>query len=93
MGCNETRAEDVSDHEKANFCNWFEPGADAYQAKNEREPQSTRAQLDSLFGDGVANNIASAEQDPGQRLEELFREKSSGQSAPKSDPELDRKDD
>ena len=75
--CNEIRAEDVTDREKANFCNWFDPRPDAYQVQNEQELQSARTQLNSLFGDNSAKYTSSAEQNTEQQLEELFTGKSS----------------
>ena len=76
-GCNEIRAEDVTDLEKANFCNWFDPSPDVYQAQNEQELQSARAQLDSLFEDKSAKYTSSAEQNTDQQLEKMFTGKSS----------------
>lgn len=53
--CREERAESVSDKEKANFCDYFEPRADAYHhvpSRDKRDVQDdARAQLAELFGD------------------------------------------
>ena len=53
--CREERAESVSDKEKANFCDYFEPRAEAYDyvpTRDKRDVQDdARAQLAELFGD------------------------------------------
>ena len=53
--CREDRAEAVSDKEMANFCDYFEPRADAYShvpTRDKRDVQDdARAQLAALFGD------------------------------------------
>ncbi len=54
--CTEERAEDVSDKERANFCDYFEPKANAYQVKLSEEKRSSAQQLADLFGDEPVEN-------------------------------------
>lgn len=53
--CNEERAEQVSDTERANFCDYFKPNIDGHVNKNTSKAASARAQLAELFGDEVAD--------------------------------------
>ena len=48
--CEEPIAEPIADKERANFCGYFEPRADAYRPPGEDE---ARASLDALFGRGA----------------------------------------
>ena len=48
--CREDRAEFVSNKEKSNFCDYYKPEADAYQATADKE-KNARAQAEALFGD------------------------------------------
>ena len=50
-GCNEPRAEDVSDHEKANFCDYFAPSGNAFKKTDNQKAIDAKAQLAALFGD------------------------------------------
>jgi hypothetical protein len=50
-GCREDRAEEVSEKEGANFCDWFKPRPDAYQPRDEAAARTARAQLEALFGE------------------------------------------
>ncbi|MEW5974857.1 MAG: hypothetical protein AB1898_03510 [Acidobacteriota bacterium] len=47
--CRETQAEWVSDKERANFCEYFEPGSRGGQTS--RSGQDARSAFDKLFGD------------------------------------------
>ena len=49
-GCREPVADHVRDRERANFCGYFEPSADAGDGSRETEAQAARAALDALFG-------------------------------------------
>jgi hypothetical protein len=51
--CREERAETVSDKERANFCDYFDPKAGAFQAKESAKQAAARQQLADLFGDGT----------------------------------------
>lgn len=64
--CREDDAEEVMDKERANFCEWFRPSANAFDP--ERAGRSARAQdqLAALFGEGGG----SGEDDPGDAWHE-----------------------
>ena len=69
--CREDDAEEVHEKERANFCEWFGPGADAFDsARVTAEHQSSNA-LASLFGieeeDAADDNAAST------AAEDLFK--------------------
>lgn len=49
--CREDRAETVTDKERANFCDYFEPQGGAFQASSAASDQEAREQLAELFGD------------------------------------------
>lgn len=48
--CTEDRAEDVTDKERANFCDYFVLVSGAYHPQDEVAQQAARAELDALFG-------------------------------------------
>ena len=76
IGCDETRAEEVSTRETANFCQWFLPSLRAFQSiKKDQEVKSARGQLDELFDKGsVITNTSRIEQRARQELDDLFDE-------------------
>jgi len=92
-GCNETRAEDVSARDSANFCEWFFLNRDAFHSTNkERETQSAHTQLDALFeNDGMTSDIVSTKQHSRQELENLFNN-DPGEVDEEHPPESDQKD-
>ena len=49
--CREDGAEDVSDKERANFCDWFVPSDTAFDPGRKAEADQARQALDALFGD------------------------------------------
>lgn len=52
--CREDDAEDVTEKERLNFCDYYSPSEQAFDATRKSESDVARAQLDSLFGDGDA---------------------------------------
>ena len=50
--CREDGAEDVTEKERANFCDWFKPSADAFDPKRRADADAARNALDELFGGG-----------------------------------------
>ena len=80
-GCDEPRAEEVRERERANFCDYFEPKPDAFNGKDEAESGKARAELEALFGveggepasAGSAQDSAATESDAARvELERLF---------------------
>ena len=52
--CREDDAEEVSDKERVNFCEWFEPGENAFDPAAKAEADRARQSLEALFGEGDA---------------------------------------
>ena len=50
--CREDDAEDVTEKERLNFCDYFKPSDNAFDSSKKRESDAAHAQLDALFGDG-----------------------------------------
>ena len=49
--CREDGAEDVSEKERANFCDWFKPSEEAFDPNRKSEADAAKEALASLFGD------------------------------------------
>lgn len=80
-GCLEPIAEDVSDRERANFCDYFSVQTNVYVAAGGAGEEAKRA-LDELFGIQPGQEEESASDDPNakaqqarRRLDELFDKK------------------
>jgi len=69
--CREDDAEDVSDKEKVNFCDWFKPSADAFDEARAGEAAKARSELDALFGGEPAGDADGDE--PSRQAEDLFK--------------------
>ncbi len=70
--CREDDAEEVKEKERANFCDYFEPRAGAYDVAAGATEQRARGQLDALFGDTAEQADAAGEADSRQEAESLF---------------------
>lgn len=69
--CTEDDAEEVSEKERANFCDWFKPAKVVFDAKRANAANQAQAGLAALFGEGEG---AAAEHDELQSdAEDLFR--------------------
>ena len=49
--CLEDGADDVTEKERLNFCDWFTPSEAAFDEKRKAEEDQARAALDALFDD------------------------------------------
>lgn len=49
--CREDGAEDVTEKERPNFCDWYSPSDKAYDPNRKSAADSAQAALDALFGD------------------------------------------
>ena len=49
--CREDGAEDVTDKERPNFCDWFKPSETAFDPDRKSAADAARDALDALFGD------------------------------------------
>lgn len=73
--CNEPIAEDVTDREKANFCDYFSPSGEVFEKKVRETQQNAKAQLAALFGDEPQVESNKKESlTPGELAERKFRE-------------------
>jgi hypothetical protein len=72
-GCREDRAEEVREHDRANFCDFFAPRPDAWQPADGTLTTAARSELESLFGDDTG---AAQPDDTQQALDKLFRKDS-----------------
>jgi hypothetical protein len=70
--CREDRAEEVKDKERANFCDWFEPDADAYRPRDTVKAEAARARIEGLFGATGGDATSAAADAARARLDELF---------------------
>ena len=50
--CREDGAEDVTEKERVNFCDWFQPNENAFDPQRKAAADEARQALDDLFGDG-----------------------------------------
>lgn len=66
--CDEPRAENPREIDRANFCDYFKPRPQAYTAQQTDKARAARARVEALFGDGGKADKPSA----GEALEELF---------------------
>ena len=49
--CREDGAEDVTEKERVNFCDWFKPSESAFDPKWKSDADAARDNLAALFGD------------------------------------------
>ena len=74
--CTEDEAEEVVEKERANFCEWFSPRGDAYDAARHRAEQRAANELGALFGED--EHSADPEKggtgsEPASAAEDLFK--------------------
>ena len=69
--CLEDDAEDVTEKERPNFCDWFVPASRGFDADRRQAENAARAELDALFGDGDAPEEAA--DDGLSEAEKLFK--------------------
>lgn len=50
--CREDGADDVTEKERPNFCEWFQPSPNAFDPARKSEAQAAQAALAALFGGG-----------------------------------------
>jgi hypothetical protein len=74
-GCEEDRAETVSDPEKANFCDYFRPTQDNRgSAQSISKSSLAKAQLAALFGDPEPEQQTNTELSPAEIAEQKLRD-------------------
>ena len=71
--CTESLAEKVTDKKRKNFCGYFQPDAEAFKIRTPRVEQSSREELDALFGlDAGSDGNFDNEKDSREKLNDLF---------------------
>ena len=50
--CREDGAEDVTEKERINFCDWFKPSAAAFDPQRKSDADAAQEALAALFGEG-----------------------------------------
>ena len=53
--CREDDAEDVTDKDRVNFCDWFKPSETAFEPNRKSEADAAQQALSALFGDDDAS--------------------------------------
>ena len=53
--CREDGADDVKEKARPNFCDWFKPADDAYDAAAHEKASSAASELEALFGDAPSD--------------------------------------
>ena len=56
--CREDDAEEVFEKEKLNFCEWFKPGHEVFDAARAKEESVAKHALTALFGDGESSKAS-----------------------------------
>ena len=51
LQCREDGAEDVTEKDRLNFCDWYIPGESAFDADRKSAEDEARSALDALFDD------------------------------------------
>jgi hypothetical protein len=71
--CSEIRAEEVINKERSNYCDWFKPRLNAFDAAQLRKATGAKSKLDALFG---GKEEAGDTSDPAREaVERLFGDK------------------
>lgn len=72
--CREDDAEEVTEKERVNFCEWFKPAADAFDPVRARKAAKAQSALAALFGgDDQSVDGPLDDDDPLKQAEDLFR--------------------
>jgi hypothetical protein len=80
QACREPIAEEVTDKQCANFCDYFSPRSDAFNQRNDPQDETMPSGLTALFGDSKKSPESDGLEDGerqagGQELNDLFRSK------------------
>lgn len=68
--CREIRAEEIIKKDQANFCDWFKPRANAYDARAQAKAATAKSTLDALFRGAIPSETPA---DPARaKLDDLF---------------------
>ncbi len=61
--CREDGADDVTDKDRVNFCDWFSPSESAFNPARKTQAESAKQSLDALFAGGDASDAGIADGD------------------------------
>ena len=67
--CLEDGAEDVTEKDRVNFCDWFSPSESAFDVGKKSQADAARQSLDALFSDGEEPDASNAAGD----ADDLFK--------------------
>jgi hypothetical protein len=56
--CSEIRAEEIIKKDQANYCDWFKPRPNAFDARAQVKATAAKSKLDGLFGGAAAPDVA-----------------------------------
>ena len=71
--CREDDADDVKEKEQLNFCDYFVPAENAFDAAGKRAADRAASELDALFGNGDSGDADLPADDALSDAEKLFR--------------------
>ncbi len=71
--CREDGAEDVTEKDRVNFCDWFSPSESAFDAVKKDQADSAEQSLDALFGSGDDRSNAPEIGDAASAADKLFK--------------------
>ncbi|MGI9258845.1 MAG: hypothetical protein ACR2QQ_08415 [Gammaproteobacteria bacterium] len=71
--CTEDDALEVKEKARSNFCDYFKPSDAVFEPGEMEAEVAARAQLDSLFGEGLAESDASTDNPAIGAAEDLFK--------------------
>lgn len=71
--CREDDADDVKEKERLNFCDYFSPSENAFDAAGKKAADRAATELDALFGDGGSGDPDPPTDDGISDAEKLFR--------------------
>ena len=71
--CREDGAEDVTEKDRVNFCDWFSPSEAAFDPGGKAQADIAKQSLDALFGGGEDNGKATEVGAEANAADELFK--------------------
>ena len=66
--CSEIRAEEIIKKDQANYCDWFKPRPNAFDARAQVKATAAKSKLDGLFGGAAVPDVADPARAAADRL-------------------------